>query len=92
MSRNQPSGEVKPAWRSPTGNGAALAGEFRRQESKRAGAAVTLVVKKARLERLVRVSILDSILISLFDLDVLPQIVCGDVRRVDGARVVRRNA
>ena len=58
----------------------------------RADAAVTVVVKKARLERLVRVSILDAILISLFDLDVLSQIVCGDVRRVNGARVVRRNA
>jgi hypothetical protein len=26
------------------------------------------------------------------DFDVLPQIVCGDVRRVDGARVIRRDA
>ena len=58
----------------------------------RAGAAVTVVAKKARRERLVMVSIFDAILISLFDLDVLSQIVRGDVRRVNAASVVRRNA
>ena len=58
---------------------------------RRFGAAVTVVAKKACRERLVVVSIFDAILRSLFDLDVLSQIVRGDVRRVNAARVVRRN-